>query len=66
MKVLHVIGGLSRVTGGPSRSCQGLVAAECKAGIDAWLWPINGGEPWVEGVRCLEVWMDGLANSFIR
>ena len=55
MKVLHVIGGISRETGGPSRSCQGLVTAECNAGIDAWLWPINGGEPWVEGVRCLEV-----------
>ena len=66
MKVLHVIGGLSRVTGGPSRSCQGLVAAECKAGIDAWLWPINGGEPWVEGVRCLEVWKFGGLDEALK
>ena len=32
---------------------QGLVAAECAAGVDAWVWAINGGEPWVEGVRCV-------------
>ena len=51
MKVLHVITGLSRSSGGPARSSQGLVAALCKAGVDAWVWPINGGEPWIEGVR---------------
>ena len=51
MKVLHVISGISRSSGGPSRSCQGLVAAECKAGIDAWVWPLNGGKPWIDGVR---------------
>ena len=51
MKVLHVISGLGRGGGGPSRSCQGLVAAECAAGIDAWIWPIGGGKPWIEGVR---------------
>ena len=51
MKVLHVISGLGRGGGGPARSCQGLVAAECAAGVDAWIWPIGGGEPWVEGVR---------------
>ena len=51
MKVLHVISGLGRGSGGPSRSCQGLVAAECAAGIDAWVWPIGGGKPWIDGVR---------------
>lgn len=51
MKVLHVISGLGRGGGGPARSCQGLVAAERAAGVDAWLWPIGGGKPWVEGVR---------------
>jgi len=51
MKVLHVITSLSRSAGGPARSVQGLVAAECAAGIDAWIWPINGGEPWVARVR---------------
>lgn len=51
MKVLHVISGLGRGGGGPSRSCQGLVAAECAAGIDAWIWPLNGGKPWIDGVR---------------
>ena len=33
---------------------QGLVAAECAAGVDAWVWAICGGEPWVEGVRLLD------------
>ena len=55
MRVLHIIGGISRETGGPSRSCQGLVAAECRAGIDAWIWPINGGDPWIPGVRKCEI-----------
>ena len=54
MKVLHVIGGIGRDAGGPSRSVQGLVAAECAADVDAWVWPINGGEPWVEGVRLFD------------
>lgn len=51
MRVLHVISGLGRGSGGPSRSCQGMVAAECAAGVDAWVWPIGGGKPWVYGVR---------------
>ena len=51
MKVLHAISGLGRGSGGPSRSCQGLVAAECAAGVDAWVWPIGGGKPWLDGVR---------------
>ncbi len=51
MKILHVISSLSRSAGGPARSVQGLAAAECAAGADAWVWPIHGGEPWIEGVR---------------
>ena len=51
MKVLHVISGISRKSGGPARSSQGLVAALCKAGVDAWIWPLDGAEPWIEGVR---------------
>ena len=50
MKVLHVISGISRSSGGPSRSSQGLVAAECRAGVDAWIYPFDGAEPWIEGV----------------
>lgn len=52
MKVLHVIDTIARVSGGPSRSCQGLVAALCKAGVDASLYSLTPGErPWHEGVR---------------
>ncbi len=51
MKVLHIITGISRDSGGPSRSSQGLVAAECRAGVDAWIYPFDGAEPWIEGVR---------------
>lgn len=51
MKVLHIITGISRSSGGPSRSSQGLVAAECRAGVDAWIYPFDGAEPWIEGVR---------------
>lgn len=51
MKILHVISGISRSSGGPSRSSQGLVAAECRAGVDAWIYPFDGAEPWIEGVR---------------
>ena len=51
MKVLHVISGISRDSGGPSRSSQGLVAAECRAGVDAWIYPFDDAEPWIEGVR---------------
>ena len=55
MKVLHVISGISRDSGGPSRSSQGLVAAECRAGVDAWIHPFDGAEPWIEGVRKFRV-----------
>lgn len=51
MRVLHIIGGISRSSGGPSRSVQGLVAGLNHVGIDAWLMTIiYGEEPWVEGV----------------
>ena len=55
MKVLHVITGISRSSGGPSRSSQGLVAAEYRAGVDAWIYPFDGAEPWIEGVRKFRV-----------
>lgn len=51
MKVLHVISGISRKAGGPSRSSQGLVAALSKAGIDAWIYPFDGAEPWISRAR---------------
>ena len=51
MKVLHIITGISRDSGGPSRSSQGLVAAECRMGVDAWIYSFDGAEPWIEGVR---------------
>lgn len=51
MKVLHVITGISRDSGGPARSSQGLVAAECCAGVDAWIYSFDGVDPWIEGVR---------------
>lgn len=51
MKVLHIIPGLSRESGGPSRSCQGLVAGLNVAGIEAWLMSLcNGEDPWIDGV----------------
>lgn len=51
MKVLHVILGISKKSGGPSRSSQGLVAALCEAGVDAWIHSFDGAEPWVKGAR---------------
>ena len=51
MKALHIIKSLSRSSGGPSRSVQGLVAGLNKAGIEAWLLTLQKCEkPWVEGV----------------
>ena len=58
MKVLHVITGISRKAGGPSRSSQGLVAALCKAGVDAWIYSFDNAEPWIEGVRGFEIDVD--------
>ena len=51
MKILHVVPSISRNTGGPSRSVQGLVAGLNMVGVEAWLMTLhNGEEPWVEGV----------------
>ena len=55
MKVLHVISGISRSAGGPSRSSQGLVAALCKAGVDAWIYPLDNADPWIQCVRKYEI-----------
>lgn len=55
MKILHVIPGLSRESGGPSRSVQGLIAGLNAAGVEAWLMTLNhGDEPWIEGVTRFE------------
>lgn len=55
MRVLHVIGSISRVSGGPSRSVQGLVAGLNAAGVETWLMTLNhGDEPWVDGVTRFE------------
>ena len=51
MTVIEVVSGISRASGGPSRSVQGLVAGLCKAGVEAWLLTLRrGDEPWVEGI----------------
>ncbi len=55
MKTLHIIGGISRDSGGPSRSVQGLVAGLNAAGVETWLMTLNhGDEPWVDGVTRFE------------
>ena len=55
MRALHVIGSISRVSGGPSRSVQGLVAGLNPAGVETWLMTLNhGDEPWVDGVTRFE------------
>lgn len=51
MKVLHVISSIDRSCGGPSRSSQGLVAALCELGVDAWIHSFDGIDPWVAGVK---------------
>ena len=54
-KVLHVIGGILRDSGGPSRSVQGLVAGLNAVGVETWLMTLNhGDEPWVDGVTRFE------------
>ena len=51
MKILHVISSVSRNSGGPARSVQGLVAGLNAAGVEAWLMTIKRGDkPWVGGV----------------
>ena len=55
MRVLHVIGSIFRMGGGPSRSVQGLVAGLNAAGVETWLMTlIHGVEPWVDGVTRFE------------
>lgn len=52
MKILHVIPGISRGSGGPSRSAQGLVSGLNRAGVEAWLLSLtNDEDPWVEGIK---------------
>ena len=51
MKVLHVIVGLGRDSGGSSRSSQWLVMAFRKAGSVAWIHSFDRAEPWISGVR---------------
>ncbi len=51
MRVVHIISDISRKSGGPARSSQGLVVALNQAGVDAWLVTCTcGEEPWVEGL----------------
>ncbi len=51
MKVVHIISGISKASGGPSRSVQGIVFALNQAGVEAWLVTCAKGEtPWFEGV----------------
>lgn len=51
MKAVHIISDISRNSGGPSRSSQGLVAALNGAGVEAWLLSCTAGEkPWLPGV----------------
>ena len=56
MTVLHIVSSVSRQAGGPARSVQGLVAAQCAVGVDAWLMTLKDlGDPWVRGIpnyRC--------------
>ena len=76
MKAVHVISGISREGGGPSRSSQALVAALNAAGCETWLLSCHGGDVvWVEGVahfatpqvgerRGAFAWHLGLADPF--
>ncbi len=51
MKVLHIISGISKESGGPARSSQGLVASLRRAGVDAVLVSCKVGDaPWLDGV----------------
>ena len=55
MVVLHVIDGISRLSGGPSRSVQGLVSGLNAAGGKTWLMTLNrGDEPWIGGISHFE------------
>ena len=51
MKAVHVISGISREGGGPSRSSQALVAALNASGCDTWLLSCTVGDvAWMAGV----------------
>ena len=53
MRVLHIVPTISRASGGPARSTQGLVAALREVGVDAWLLSMTPGErPWLTGFDC--------------
>ena len=43
MRVLHTIRSLDPLAGGPSRSVPLTVDALCKAGVDAYVWSLDGG-----------------------
>ena len=46
-----MITGISRNSGGPSRSVQGLVSGLNRVSVDAWLMTLrHGDEPWVDGI----------------
>ena len=69
MKVIHIIGGISRASGGPARSSQALVAALNQAGCEAWLLSCTPGErAWIDGVEHFEARQEGegLAAFFRR
>ena len=60
MKVIHIIGGISRASGGPARSSQALVAALNLAGCEAWLLSCRPGEEaWIDGVEHFEARKEG-------
>lgn len=51
MRVVHIIPGISRRSGGPSRSVQGMVSSLNRAGCEAWLLTCYEEElPWFEGI----------------
>lgn len=51
MRVLHVVESISRTSGGPARSVQGLVAGLGRDGVETCLMTLEAGDPpWVEGV----------------
>lgn len=51
MRVVHIIPGISRRSGGPSRSVQGMVASLARVGVDTWLLTCYGDElPWFDGI----------------
>lgn len=65
-KVLHIISSVSRDSGGPARSSQGLVAALCEAGVDAWIWSFDGSELWVPGARRAKIGEEKMSEIFKR